>query len=206
MKSDIMCCLLAVCISLLGLRDESLAEDVQSEPVSLGHGDYRFRYSREGGLILEHQSEGERPTRSLRPIVETTGSPVFKNNDRVLDIALSRWMSSSLIGVIHSRDDHGDSFTFVTVKSPEAHGSSVKGVVAKAFGCKPGARIVALSGSRRGDAVTLVVGQLESSDTGGVITSGKILFHGCPDPAPVGAPVGVFTSVVEPGLTIPDDF
>ena len=174
-----------------------VAGEVSSEAVSLGKGDHRLVYDTEHGFRLVRMSDDALPS-SARPVVQPCSMPLLEHSERVLDIALSRWGSTSFVGTVHSRNDDGDTFTFLTIIHPESSGDTVTAHAVEAFRCESGYRILALSGDRRGEEITLLVGKRSAEERGNVVSSGRIVYHGCPNPSPVGAKVGRFTTQYEP--------
>ncbi len=196
-------------VLLLVIRSIAVGEEVHSEAVSLGNGDYKLVYSEDHEFNLV-KTANEATVTSRRPLVQPSLRPILSQSEKVRDIAMSRWGAFSLVGVVHSRSMKGDCFTFITIIRPESDSNPVTVHTAEAFRCEPGYRILALSGGRRGEELVLLVGRRSPEVRGNVISSGKIVIHGCPYPSPVDAEVVSFTTIYEQRVPIqehgvPDD-
>lgn len=161
---------------------------VSSEPVSLGNGDYCLVSTVQGKLELHWRSDS-RDVQQQVAIFGDTG--IAKGPLDVVDISLARWGRASLVAVVQSRIEDEDTFTFLVVNEPGRQGV-VKAFASEAFRCEKGYRVLALSGNRGGDAITVVAGRMSKTRLGGVVESGKIVFHGCPNPGPINGRIGSF--------------
>lgn len=173
---------------------------VQSELVSIGHGDYMLIAREKTGLLLRHSSLHGTITYTLKPIVIEPSPDQKKSqwpNSRIEEIALSRWSRKSLVAVIKTRALHAGrstSFWFVTFNGtnlPPKHPEQPITQVSFICDGSPDDRILAVSGTRNSPAITALIGTWsESADQ--VLDSGMLAIHGCPSPNAASPLVGHF--------------
>jgi hypothetical protein len=150
-------------------------------------------FNRERERLRQWAVDWEVPTDGIRP---TEGKGIS-------EIALARWHREGLVALVEFTSSDRREYLCLTVADVQAKMRESNTV--HAWGSvvmtsdKPG-QIIALSGDRQGDAICAVVATFSGSEAGGVISEGQILYHACPNPAPIGGRIGVFSPKYAPAV------